>query len=53
MPFVIRKNRNSELYKVSNAITGRVHSYHTTKSKAQAQVRILESIEKDKPLRLS
>ena len=41
MPYVIRKIRNKNLYKVINKDTGKVHSNHTTKPKAEAQVRVL------------
>lgn len=46
MLYVIRKLRNKELYKVVNSKTGKVHSSGTTKDKAKAQLRLLESIER-------
>lgn len=44
MPYIIRKIRNQNQYKVYNPITMMVHSKHTTLEKAKAQVRLLESI---------
>ncbi len=41
MPYVIRKVRNKNCYSVKNKVTGRVHAICTTKTKAEAQVRIL------------
>lgn len=46
MPYAIRKVRNEAKYKVVNIKTGEVHSKGTTKPKAEAQKRLLESIEK-------
>lgn len=46
MPYKIRKIRNKPLYKVVNTITGKVHSAGTSKVKAEAQVRLLQSLEK-------
>lgn len=46
MPYAIRKLRNQDLYKVINTKTGKVHSSGTTKDKAKAQVRLLETIER-------
>ena len=40
MPYEIRKNGRA--YEVVNTDTGEVHAKHTTKTKAQAQVRLLE-----------
>ena len=37
-------------YMVRNVISGKIHSYHTTLSKAQAQVRLLNSIDKKRLL---
>ena len=45
MPYVIRKIRASGLYKVINTKTKKVHADGTTKEKAEAQVRLLESLE--------
>lgn len=42
MPFVIKKVGAS--YQVVNSKTGRVHAKHTTKLKAQAQLRLLKSL---------
>lgn len=47
MPYVIKKIRNKDLYSVKNAVTGKIHSYGTTLERAQAQVRLLNSIDKD------
>jgi len=44
MPFVVRKIRNNNTYTVKNTVTGKVYSYHTTRSKALAQVRLMESL---------
>ena len=44
MPYVIRKIRNKNSYKVVNPITKFVHSYGTTKKKAESQIRLLYSI---------
>jgi len=41
MPYRIRKVRNKKCYRVTNAITGRVHAYCTTRKKAEAQVKIM------------
>jgi hypothetical protein len=45
MPYKIRKLPNSDRYKVFNSETGKVHSEHTTKKNAKAQVRLLYSID--------
>lgn len=44
MPFLIR--RRGLHYEVVNAITGKAYAKHTTKRKAEAQVRLLRSKEK-------
>lgn len=46
MPYQVRKIRNKDLYKVVNTKTGKIHSSGTTKDKAKAQVRLLETIER-------
>jgi hypothetical protein len=43
MPAHMRKIRGKRLYRVTDA-KGRVHAKGTTKSKAEAQVRILNSL---------
>lgn len=43
MPYAIRKRGSS--YEVVNTETGRVHAKHTTKKKAEAQVRLLRGVE--------
>lgn len=45
MPYSIRKLPSGK-YRVTNKTTGKVHAYHTTLAKAQAQVRLLHSKEK-------
>lgn len=44
-PYVVRKIRNQDAYRVINPETGKVHAEHTTKAKAIAQVRILAGLE--------
>jgi len=44
MPYVIKKVGSH--YSVINRQSGRVHAKHTTKAKAEAQVRLLTSLEK-------
>lgn len=46
MPYKATKIRNKDLYKVVNTKTGKIHSTGTTKDKAKAQVRLLETIER-------
>lgn len=46
MPYAIRKIRNQNFYKVINLKTGEIHSKSTTKPKAEAQKRLLESLDK-------
>ena len=41
MPYKIRKMPNNECYRVTNAITGKVHAYCTSRRNAYAQVRLL------------
>lgn len=50
MPYAIRTLVNRvagrpDAYQVYNTITGRIHAYHTTKAKAEAQIRLLHSKE--------
>jgi hypothetical protein len=45
MPYKIIKLKLGR-FKVVNKKNGRVHAYHTTKKKAEAQLRLLNSIEK-------
>lgn len=45
MPIVIRKIRNKPLYSVKNALTGKIHSYGTSKKNALAQKRLLDQRE--------
>jgi len=46
MPYKVSKVRNKECYQVKNKLTGAVHAKCTTKAKAEAQVRLLDRIEK-------
>jgi len=48
MPYIIRKLPNQPYYKVSNKITGEIHSNKTTLDNAKKQVKLLYMIEKDK-----
>lgn len=48
MPYTIRKVRNQNCYTVKNSITGEIKAKCTTKDKAYAQVRLLESLDKQK-----
>jgi len=45
MPYKIRKLRNSDLYKVFNANTGKIFSHGSIKKDAKAQVRLLQQKE--------
>jgi hypothetical protein len=45
MPYIIRKIPGKDEWMVKNKDTGKIHAKHTTKSKAEAQVRLLESKE--------
>ena len=45
MPYIIRKNKKTGLYTVKNADTGRVFAKNTTKEHAEAQIRLLHSLE--------
>lgn len=45
MPLQVRKIKNKNLYSVKNTQTGQVHSYGTTKTKAESQKRLLEQID--------
>ena len=42
MPYAIRKLPNQNKYSVKNKESGEVHSHHTSKAKAEKQVRLLE-----------
>ena len=44
MPYLIRKVRDKECYKVINANTGQIHAKCTTRKKAESQVRLLYGI---------
>lgn len=48
MPFIMKKLTGRNCYSVTNRITGKVHSKCTTKSKAKAQMRLLELFDKKK-----
>lgn len=43
MPYEVRKHGSG--YEVINKDTGEVHARHTTKAKAEAQVRLLEGVD--------
>ena len=45
MPYKIVKHARGD-YSVVNAATGKVHAKHTSKAKAEAQVRLLHSVER-------
>lgn len=44
MPYRVSKNDDGS-YRVENSETGEVHSKHTTKENAEAQVRLLHGVE--------
>lgn len=46
MPYAVRKLPESPLYEVYNKRTKRHYAKHTTKEKAEAQVRLLHMMEK-------
>ena len=48
MPYLVRKIRNKNLYKVINRDTGEIHSHDSTKANATKQVRLLHMIENKK-----
>jgi hypothetical protein len=43
MPYLIKKV--GRYFQVSNADTGKIYAKHTTKQKAEAQIRLLHAIE--------
>lgn len=45
MPYQIRKSGSG--FQVVNRLTEKVHAKHTTKEKAEAQLRLLEAIDHD------
>lgn len=45
MPYILRKIRNKDLYKVTSKETGEVMSKGSTLDKAKAQIRLLDSLE--------
>lgn len=49
MPYAIRRVPQSPFYTVFNEKTKRVYAKHTTKEKAEAQVRLLHQMEKKLP----
>lgn len=51
MPYEIRKNSDGS-YEVLNKRTGKVHAKHTSKKKAEAQVRLLHMKEHEKRIRI-
>jgi len=46
MPYIVKKVRNKNLYRVINTQTGKIHAEGTTKQKAEAQVRLLNQLKK-------
>lgn len=48
MPYTIRKVRNKNCWMVKNVDTGDIKAKCTTKEKAEAQVRLLHSLERQK-----
>jgi len=46
MPYKIRKVRNKRCFTVKNARTGKVHAKCTSRKKAEAQKRLLESYDR-------
>jgi len=45
MPYAIRKLPMRSVYEVYNKVTHRVYARHTTKEKAEKQVRLLHRVE--------
>jgi hypothetical protein len=45
MPYKIIPEKHTGRFRVINSITKEVHSYGTTKQKAEAQIRLLNAIE--------
>lgn len=46
MPYIIKKIKGK--YQVKNIDTGKIKAYHTTKEKAEAQIRLLEYVDRNK-----
>lgn len=46
MPYIVRKVPGKDCYSVKNSETGKVHAMCSTKPKAEAQVRLLNSLER-------
>jgi len=46
IPYKIRKLPNKRCWRVTNAETGKIHAYCTSKRKAEAQVRLLYARER-------
>ena len=44
MPYILRKIRNKDLYKVLNKDTGKIHSSGSSLEDAKAQIRLLENL---------
>lgn len=45
MPYIIRKVRNVDCWRVKNKVSGKIHAKCTTLAKAKAQKRLLENID--------
>ena len=43
MPYILRKIRNKDLYKVLNKTTSKIHSNGSTLENAKKQIRLLEN----------
>ena len=48
MPYILRKIRNKDLYKVLNKTTGKIHSNGSTLEDAKKQIRLLENLPENK-----
>lgn len=48
MPIVVRKLPKKDLYRVYNADTHEIHSYATTKDKAEKQKRLINAVDSKK-----
>lgn len=53
MPYLLRKVRNKNCYRVSNKVSKHVFSKCTTLKKARKQMRLLHAIDHNKSFRLT
>jgi len=44
MPYIIRKVRNKDCWQVKNVDNGKIHAKCTTKTKAESQLRLLNTL---------